>query len=268
MNATARAHHRSRKTYALGAVALAALLASTACDPNTGDASDGGRPSGRPGATGAATPGASGSATPGGSGSPAAGGSASPTPGGTSPTARNSPAPGATAPTRPNTPKPGATGSPKASGSPGAVAATCADADLKTSSTNEDEAGRPVRHVLLTVTNTGAEACTVHSYPTVRLGADSRAPVGVIEDSDPKALLTLAPGRQAHAALLVSGGHMDEYQALTLTVALRGPAPGDKPGEPLPVALPGVDRLWADDGARVTYWSTASGFALRFIMSS
>ncbi|MFJ9341895.1 DUF4232 domain-containing protein [Streptomyces sp. NPDC101733] len=196
MNATVRAHHRSRKTYALGAVALAALLASTACDPNTAAAPGGGQPSGRPGATGAATPGGSGSATPGGPGSP------------------------------------------KPSGSPGAVAATC------------------------------AEDCTVHSYPTVRLGADARTPGGVIEDSDPKALLTLASGRQAHAALLVSGGHMDEYQALTLTVALRGPAPGDKPGEPLPVALPGVDRLWADYGARVTYWSTASGFALRFIMSS
>jgi hypothetical protein len=31
--------------------------------------------------------------------------------------------------------------------------------------------------------------------------------------------------------------------------------------------VPGVEALFADDGQRVTYWTTASGLALDFIMS-
>ncbi|WP_329500728.1 hypothetical protein [Kitasatospora herbaricolor] len=39
-------------------------------------------------------------------------------------------------------------------------------------------------------------------------------------------------------------------------------------GESIRAGMPGIDTLTVDDGGRVTYWMTASGPALRFIMSS
>ena len=89
----------------------------------------------------------------------------------------------------------------------------------------------------------------------------------MLKDSDPAALSTLAPGEKTYAALLATGGKMDEYFAHTLTVAVQGDKPGTRASGPVNVALPGVDSLAADDGQRVTYWMTAQGLALRFIMS-
>ncbi|MBT2451423.1 DUF4232 domain-containing protein [Streptomyces sp. ISL-43] len=159
-------------------------------------------------------------------------------------------------------------GSSNTGGSGDSATAACAESDLSVSATNEDKQGEPVEHLLLTVTNTGDKTCNVYRYPSVLLGADAQAMVAVIEDSDPKKLATLAPGKQAHAALLVRGGHMDEYQANIITFRLQGPELGGNGSKPIKVDLPGLDKLWADDGARVTYWTTASGHALDFIMSS
>ncbi|MEU9305603.1 DUF4232 domain-containing protein [Streptomyces sp. NPDC048269] len=130
--------------------------------------------------------------------------------------------------------------------------------------TSPSPPGAPVRHLLLTVTvtNTGGTTCTVYHCPSVQLGADTQAPVTVIKDSDPKALATRAPGRAAHTALLVSGGHMDEYEAHTITRRLQGSELGDDASKPIKVDLPGVDKLWADDGVRVTYWTAVSGYAM------
>ncbi|RKT02264.1 uncharacterized protein DUF4232 [Streptomyces sp. 3211.6] len=146
---------------------------------------------------------------------------------------------------------------------PAAVAA-CAVSDLAFSATNEDEKGKPVRHLLLTVTNTGDKKCNLYEYPYLRFPY-ARAPIAVIKDSK-DAPPTLAPGEKAYAALLASGGHMDTYDTNTLPLSLQGPDPGSKPSDPANVSLPG--QVSFDDGARVTYWITASGLALRFIMSS
>ncbi|MFD2122969.1 hypothetical protein ACFSNO_31635 [Streptomyces cirratus] len=93
----------------------------------------------------------------------------------------------------------------------------------------------------------------------------ARAPIAVIKDSK-DAPATLAPGEKAYAALLAGGGHMDTYDTNTVPLRIQGPNPGSEPGEPVNVSLPG--QVSFDDGARVTYWITASGLALRFIMSS
>ena len=78
--------------------------------------------------------------------------------------------------------------------------------------------------------------------------------------------MTIAPGEEAHAALLVAGGARDEYEANSITLTLHGSKLGSKAGEPIDVPMP-VDTLYADDGQLVTYWTTASGSALDFIMS-
>jgi hypothetical protein len=149
----------------------------------------------------------------------------------------------------------------------GAAVAACSEGGLSFSAASEDGVGEPVRHLLLTVTNTGDEKCVVYRYPYVQLGADAQAPAPVIEESDPEALVALAPGDQAHAAVLVSGGAMDEYEADSISLVLQGRTPGSDAGESVTVDLPGVEVLFADDGQRVTYWTTASGLALDFIMS-
>ncbi|MFE2163664.1 DUF4232 domain-containing protein, partial [Streptomyces sp. NPDC059447] len=128
----------------------------------------------------------------------------------------------------------------------------------------EDEKGKPVRHLLLTVTNTGNKKCDLYEYPYLKFPG-ARAPIAVIKDSK-DAPATLAPGEKAYAALLANGGHMDTYDTDTIPLALQSPNTGGKPGESVNVTLPG--QVSFDDGARVTYWITASGLALRFIMSS
>ncbi|WP_345651416.1 hypothetical protein [Streptomyces siamensis] len=101
----------------------------------------------------------------------------------------------------------------------------------------------------------------------VQLGADVQAPVAVIEGSDLEEPPVLAPGDEAHAALLVNGGARDTYEAKTITLHLQDPELGSHAIGQIGFDLPGVDSLTVDDGARVTYWTTASGYALDFIMS-
>lgn len=116
--------------------------------------------------------------------------------------------------------------------------------------------------------NTGDTPCNLHRYPYLRLGADAQSTVPVIEDSalEPGKPVTLARGAEAYAALLVSGGGRDEYEADSLALTLQGPEQGTTIGEPVDVPLP-AKPLYADDGQLVTYWTTASGAALDFIMS-
>ncbi|WP_327319144.1 DUF4232 domain-containing protein [Streptomyces sp. NBC_01235] len=232
MNAAARKSHMSWKSYALGAAAVAALLASTACESSAADGSGNLKPSDQPSTTNPAKPGETGSSKPSGISSNTGGNG----------------------------------GSDHAGGAGGdSATAACAEADLAYSATNEDKQGEPVRHLLLTVQNAGDKKCNVYHYPYVKIG-NAQAPTPVIKDSDPKALATLAPGEEAYAALLVAGGARDEYEAKSITLTLHGSKLGSKAGAPVDVPMP-VDKLYADDGQLVTYWTTASGYALDFIMS-
>ncbi|MFF3316402.1 DUF4232 domain-containing protein [Streptomyces sp. NPDC003035] len=236
MKSAACTHRKSPRgwKYAIGAAVVAALLGSTACRSDTAGGSDATRPSGRSSATNSAKPVETAPSKP--------GGTASPKPGGTS-------------------------GTPGGNGGSGPVAA-CAAADLAVSAVKEPADSKEARHLLITVQNAGDEKCDLYHYPLVRLGADARTTVPVIKDSDPDPgkPVTLAPGKEAYAALLVSGGARDEYEAHTVSLRLQGRTPGSNASKPMDVPLP-VKTLYADDGQLVTYWTTASGYALDFIMS-
>ncbi|MEV7526819.1 DUF4232 domain-containing protein, partial [Streptomyces sp. NPDC091371] len=120
---------------AAAAAALGALLlASTACGPNGGDGPGDPKPSDRPSATG----------------SPQA-------------SATSSPKASATASAKPG----GGSGSPGggAGNGGGATVAACAVEDLAFSVTSEDGEGKSIRHLLITVTNTGKKKCKVYQYP-------------------------------------------------------------------------------------------------------
>ncbi|WP_406329590.1 DUF4232 domain-containing protein [Streptomyces sp. NBC_00203] len=217
----------SWKSYALGAATVAALLATTACEPGSITGSDDAKPSDQPSATSSAAPSEAASVTPGETASGDTGGS-----GGDSDTI-----------------------------------AACTGDDLAVSSTTEPADDKEARHLLLTVQNAGDKTCNVYHYPYVKIG-DAKGTTPVIKDSDPDPgkPVTLAPGDEAHAALLVAGGGMDEYEANSITLTLHSSRLGSKAGNPIDVPMP-VDTVYADDGQLVTYWTTASGLALDFITS-
>ncbi|MGW8887506.1 DUF4232 domain-containing protein [Streptomyces sp. NPDC055749] len=223
MNSAARKNHRSPrdwKSYALGAAAVAALLASTACEPSAADGSDDTKPSGAPSATASAKPGDTGGSDDNGD----------------------------------------------ENGSSDTIAACTMD-ELAVSAVVEPTDNDDNRHLLITVQNAGDKKCHVYHYPYIEIG-DPQGPTPVIKDSesDPGKPVTIAPGEEAHAALLVAGGARDEYEAKSITLTLHDSKLGSEAGEPVDVPMP-VDALYADDGQLVTYWTTASGSALDFIMS-
>ncbi|MGW1713770.1 DUF4232 domain-containing protein [Streptomyces sp. NPDC002156] len=144
--------------------------------------------------------------------------------------------------------------------------AACSQEVLGVSAVKEPADSEDARHLLLTVQNTGGKKCDLYRYPLVRLGA-GRNTARVIEESDPNpgVPVTLAPGEEAYAGLLVNGP-MDEYEAKSITLGLQGRKAGSSVGKPIDVPMP-VETLYANDFQRVTYWTTAPGFALDFIMS-
>jgi hypothetical protein len=270
MNTPARRNHtspRGWKSYALGAAAAAALLATTACGQGSAEGSGSSKPSTQPSGTASAKPGATASAKPaaasgntGGSGA-GSGGSSTGSGGGTS-SAGGTGSGGSTSST-------GGTGSGAGTADGGSTGggketiAACSQKELGVSAVKE----RDARHLVLTVQNAGTKKCNVYRYPLVRLGDGTRnTPVIKDSDPDPGVPVTLAPGQEAYAALLVSGGARDEYEAKSITLTLQGSTPGSGAGKPIDVPMP-VSTLYADDGQLVTYWTTASGAALDFIMS-
>ncbi|MET9406912.1 DUF4232 domain-containing protein [Streptomyces sp. NPDC002935] len=287
MNTPARRNHKnpsSWKSYALGAAAAAALLATTACDPGAAEGSDSSKSSAQPSATASAKPGGasgntggdgagSGGSSAGSAGSSAGSGGSSAGSGGSS--AGSGGSKGSSAGSGGGTSSAGGTGG-RGTGSGGGTAggggstggggkeaiAACSQTELGVSAVKE----RDARHLVLTVQNAGDKKCNLYRYPLVRLG-DGRTTAPVIKESDatPGVPVTLAPGQEGYAALLVNGP-MDEYEAKSITLSLQGSTPGSSAGKPIDVPMP-VDTLYANDFQRVTYWTTASGYALDFIMS-
>ncbi|WP_339129953.1 DUF4232 domain-containing protein [Streptomyces sp. f51] len=158
----------------------------------------------------------------------------------------------------------GSKGSKGGTGSGGSTVAACTQKELGVSAVKE----RDNRHLVLTVHNASDKKCDLYGYPVVTLGADAQFTTPVIKDSDgtPGVPVTLDPGREAYAALLVGSGNTGGYEAKSITLSLQGGKPGSSVGKPIDVPMP-VSTLHADNGQLVTYWTTASGFALRFIMS-
>ncbi|MGW1067350.1 DUF4232 domain-containing protein [Streptomyces aureus] len=275
MNTSARRNRTSPgrwTSYALGATAAATLLATTACGHGTVKDAEGSTSSERPSASASAKPGGA-SADAGGTSAGSGGASAGST-NGTSGTGRTggkgttggtggTSATGRTGSTGSSTGSGGGTAGGTGGGGKAAIV-PCTQKELGVSAVKE----RDARHLALTVQNASTEKCNLYGYPTVQLGADAQFTTPVIKDSDgtPGEPVTLDPGQEAYAALLVSSGTTNEYAAKSITLSLQGPTPGSSADGPIDVPMP-VGTLYADNSQLVTYWTTASGFALRFIMS-
>jgi len=145
--------------------------------------------------------------------------------------------------------------------------APCTPEVLAVSSQKEPADATEIRHILITVQNAGSATCDLYRHPYVLLG-DAQGPAPVIEESDPDpgVPVTLAPGDEAYAAMVLNGP-MDEYPVNSISLTLQGSTPGSRTGGPMDVPLPGPAPLYANDFQRVTYWTTAPGLALDFVMS-
>ncbi|MGW7304640.1 DUF4232 domain-containing protein [Streptomyces sp. NPDC054835] len=240
MNAAVRKNHRGparRRSYALGAVAVAALMATTACGPGSGDAAaDGGKPSDRPSATDSTGP------------------TGSPSPSDASAPPKASPSTGSG--------KSGGNGG----GDGGSETGLCTHQDLSFSATKYDAKGEPVRHLMLVATNTSGRKCDLQGAPEVTLG-NAKGPAPVKRETDPGEVLTLAPGGRAYAGLLATGGHMDTYDVTYMKIGLGSPGGEAEPEKPVALPMP-VRSFPADDGQRVTYWAGTEGLAMRPVTRS
>ncbi|MFI1181991.1 DUF4232 domain-containing protein [Streptomyces sp. NPDC020799] len=123
----------------------------------------------------------------------------------------------------------------------------------------------PVNHLLLVATNTSKSPCHAYNFPFVRFDAD-QATAGVVEESRPQGVITLAPGKAAYAGVITSaadgsgGGGRD---AKKLGVSFQGSDGNGSVGDQASVDLPG-GKVHVDDAARVTYWQKGSPEALKW----
>ncbi|MDH6214887.1 DUF4232 domain-containing protein [Streptomyces pseudovenezuelae] len=162
--------------------------------------------------------------------------------------------------------KPGASGSSGTTGSKtssggsndsGARLNPCSPSATRTTAT---AVTRPLNHLLLTVTNTGSKNCDLVYYPAVQF-QDAQSVPPVIEDSQPQAVVTLAPGESGYASVLLSaadGSGSNGYTAKSLAVYFNTDA--SSAAHP---SLPSKG-VYLDDSIKVTYWQADMADALNW----
>ncbi|MFD4598255.1 DUF4232 domain-containing protein [Streptomyces sp. NPDC058464] len=124
---------------------------------------------------------------------------------------------------------------------------------------------RPVNHMLLTVTNTGSRTCYLYYYPAVRFG-EAQAVPPVIEDSQPQAVVTLAPGESGYASVNLSatdGSGTNGRTVKSLTVYFEGRSDNGSVGTGAHPSLP-AKGVYVDDSLKVTYWQQSMDDALNW----
>jgi len=141
------------------------------------------------------------------------------------------------------------------SGADSASPTDCAAARLKGTVTSLT---RPINHVLLTVTNTGTTTCNLYYFPDLRLDADQQSVTQAVEDSKPQAVVTIAPGESAYAAIGTSAadgsGSAPKLEKQVEVFLETRDQSGSLPGS---MTLPLPAGTYVDmDKAFVTYWQS------------
>jgi hypothetical protein len=124
---------------------------------------------------------------------------------------------------------------------------------------------RPVNHLLITVKNTGSKYCDLYYYPTVRFDQAQWAPA-VFEESQPQAVVTLAPGESGYAGVLLSsadGSGQNGTTAKKVTIGFQGKKAGSSGGAVAAPALP-AKGVFYDSSLTVTYWQSSMDDALMY----
>lgn len=150
----------------------------------------------------------------------------------------------------------GSGGSSGASGSDGSgrVSAVCSSVSSRMAAT---KVSRPLNHLLLTVTNTGSENCKLLGFPAVAF-EDAQSVPPAFEDSEPQAVVTLAPGESGYASVLLSAadGGGSGHTAKSLAVHLDS-----DPNGAMHPSLP-AQGVYIDASVQVSYWQPTMADAL------
>lgn len=144
-------------------------------------------------------------------------------------------------------------------GEAGGEIAACTDATTELAVAPVE---RPINHLLLTVTNTGTTSCLAYHAPHLRFG-EAQSALPVSEDSQPQAVVTLAPGETAYAGIMTSNAAGEAGEGHTVTglgVQLADRAGGGA-GDLVDVPLPDGEA-YVDPAAQVTYWQSSLDQAL------
>ncbi|MFF9146052.1 DUF4232 domain-containing protein [Streptomyces sp. NPDC014861] len=174
-----------------------------------------------------------------------------------SPTGTPEPAPEPTRTTPPGKPAPTPTTAkprPSADGDDVPASRPCTAADVKVVAS---KVTRPINHLALTITNTGGRRCDAMGAPLVGFD-ESQAPIRIVEESKPQAVVTLLPGESAYASLILTGepgGDTHGTTVRTIKVNLTTDSMET-------VAAP--KGTYVDDGAAVSYWQRELEDALQY----
>ncbi|GGR54563.1 DUF4232 domain-containing protein [Streptomyces roseolus] len=228
----------SIRTLTLPAAALIAALALTACQSTGQDAA----------ASAPAKP-APTSAAPTASTAPTAGQPATAPQKTTAPPTESAPKPTSTSTSKP---KPVAEAPEGADGNPSLRPCTAADVKVVAS-----KVSRPINHLALTITNTGDRTCHALNAPLVGF-EHSQAPIAIVEDSKPQAVVSLAPGASAYASLILTGEPGEDTHGTTVRT-IKVSLTADSM-----VTLKAPEGTYVDDGAAVSYWQQDLEDALQY----
>ncbi|MGW1840787.1 DUF4232 domain-containing protein [Streptomyces sp. NPDC002067] len=136
------------------------------------------------------------------------------------------------------------------------------DCVLGTTKIAMKEAGGMPSAVLLTATNNGSAPCSLYNAPFVSDPVAGHN-LAVDEDSRPQAVVVLAPGRTAYAAItLAQRESTQNHRTRTVNVTLATKANSGTDGHTA-VSSPGPAGLQINPSTRVTYWQTTEEGALR-----
>ncbi|MFI5980060.1 DUF4232 domain-containing protein [Streptomyces sp. NPDC051555] len=251
MTAFRRHSPRPRSTRRLAGAAAVALtaFALTACQNGAG-----GKEAAAPGSatvapsTAGGTNGAQGTPTPGQQGAPGAVAASS------TGAAKTSAGTGAAAGSGSGEAK----GSADASGAGGRV--QCAGSNT---AVTVQPVTRPLNHMLITVRNTGSKPCDLTYYPVLRFDEMQWAPAAR-KETQPQAVVTLAPGGSGYAAAMLSaadGSGEGGTTARRLTIGFQGRTPNSSGGASATPALP-PQGIYYDSSLVVTYWQQSAAEAL------
>ncbi|MFD6078629.1 DUF4232 domain-containing protein [Streptomyces hydrogenans] len=231
----------SVRTLALPAAALAAALSLTACQSSSDPDAAPAPTSASPRQTTAATP-------------------TTPTTPATPTTTAPDPAPTTAPATTPATKPPKKTTAPTPADNggngddPAPALTPCTAKNVKVVAS---KVSRPINHLALTVTNVGDRPCDAVGAPLV--GFDqSQAPIRIVEESKPQAVVTLTPGESAYASLILTGEPGGDTHGTTVRTVKVNLTTDSM------VTVPAPTGTYVDDGAAVSYWQRELADALQY----
>ncbi|MET4923154.1 DUF4232 domain-containing protein [Streptomyces sp. PSRA5] len=143
------------------------------------------------------------------------------------------------------------------SGAKSKTSTACTGSNTKVTVT---KAVRPINHLLVTATNASGRNCDAYYAPLLGFD-DAQSVTQINEDSQPQAVVTLAPGESAYASIALGGADgAPTTAAYKLSVHFSGRDNQGSVGSAANITLPKGTMI--SDAASVSYWQSTMADAL------